>query len=107
MKDSFTVIKTYTYLPEAEIARGHLESEGIEAWVDDKNIATIDWPQSSANGGIRLRVEAKDADRAFKILEDKILDQAPQQSTLNKVFIVVAGLLLLGLFVAFTMAFFQ
>lgn len=106
MKNSFTVVKTYTYLPEAEIAKGHLESEGVQAWVDNENIAALHQPMLSGSGGIRLRVESKYAERALKILDEKFVDQGSQQSTLSKVFIVVAGLLLLGLFVAFTMAFF-
>ena len=108
MKDSFTVIRTYNYLPEAEIAKGHLESEGITAWIDNENIATINWAYASMDGGIKLSVESKDAERAHKVLEEPPLPtEKTFKSTIGKVVFIIAGLLLLGLFIAFTMAFFN
>ncbi|MFH1223635.1 MAG: DUF2007 domain-containing protein [Pseudomonadota bacterium] len=105
MKESFTIIRTYNYLPEAQIAKGHLESEGISAWLDNENVATINWAYASMDGGIKLRVETKDAERAHKILEEP--QKKAFKSTVGKVAFIIAGLLLLSMFVAFTMAFFD
>jgi hypothetical protein len=51
-----TTIATYLFSWEAEIARGLLESEGIQATLADENIVRMDWSHALAVGGVRLRV---------------------------------------------------
>lgn len=61
-------IAHYTNPLEAHIARGRLESEGIEAFVADENIVWANWLLSDAVGGVQLRVAMEDSVRARRIL---------------------------------------
>lgn len=53
---------------EAQLARMKLEGSGIEAYVADELMVTMNWFYSNAIGGIRLQVHDEDKDRAFEIL---------------------------------------
>jgi DNA-directed RNA polymerase subunit M/transcription elongation factor TFIIS len=71
-------IATFRSLGEAHIAKGALESEGIECTLTDENIAGI---YSPAIGGIRLQVHSDDAGKAVEILppdEPPLADEPPQ-----------------------------
>jgi hypothetical protein len=61
-------IARYDTMPEAHIALGRLEAEGIEAWLADENLVQTDWLYSIAVGGIKLQVRSEDAGRASEIL---------------------------------------
>lgn len=63
-------IAHYTNPLEAHIARGRLESEGIEAFVADENIIWANWLLSDAVGGVQLRVTAENSIRARRILNE-------------------------------------
>ena len=63
--DELVTIATFRTLGEAHVAKGALESEGVECVLTDENIAGI---YSPAIGGIRLQVPADDKDRALEIL---------------------------------------
>jgi len=62
-------IQRYRDLPAADLARGFLESIGIPAWIQDDHLVRMDWFYSNAIGGIRLQVDAADAEAARGILE--------------------------------------
>ena len=62
------IIARFDSMPEAHIAMGRLEAEGIEAWLADEHLVQTDWLYSIAVGGIKLQVAAEDAQRASKIL---------------------------------------
>ncbi len=62
-------IATYDFWPDAEIARGRLQSEGIDAWLADQHLVQLDWLYSIAVGGIKLQVAPEDAERARRILD--------------------------------------
>ena len=62
-------VASYRDLPNADIARAALESAGIPAWIQDDNLVRMDWFYSNAIGGIRLQVDAADAEAAREILE--------------------------------------
>lgn len=66
--NSPTTIATYLYPWEAEIARGLLESEGIQAMVADDNIVRMDWSHSLAVGGVRLMVPLASVEAARAVL---------------------------------------
>jgi len=51
---------------EALLAQGCLTSAGIESFLTDANMATLDWPLSR---GLRLQVSAADAETALEILD--------------------------------------
>jgi hypothetical protein len=67
-------IRQFRDLPEALLAKGSLESSGIECFLADENLVRLDWFISNFIGGIKLRVKAQDAANARKILEEPILE---------------------------------
>ena len=67
-------IRQFRDLPEALLAKGSLESSGIECFLADENLVRLDWFISNFIGGIKLRVKAQDAANAHKILEEPILE---------------------------------
>jgi hypothetical protein len=66
--DTLVVISHYDSVPDAELARGLLESEGIPAFVFDANMAGAQWFYSMAIGGTCLMVRAEDFGKAAEIL---------------------------------------
>lgn len=62
-------IASFDFLPQAEIVRGRLLAEGIACELADQHLVQTDWLYSIAVGGIKLQVEARDAERALAILD--------------------------------------
>jgi len=67
MSGVFVQIKTYRYLHEAELAKSVLESEGIQSFIDNELMSTINWAYTSWFG-IGLKVYAENAEKAREIL---------------------------------------
>jgi hypothetical protein len=67
-------IRQFRDLPEALLAKGSLESAGIECFLADENLVRLDWFISNLIGGIKLKVHAADAENASKILDEPILE---------------------------------
>lgn len=67
-------IRQFRDLPEALLAKGSLESAGMECFLDDENLVRLDWFISNFIGGIKLRVRAQDAENAKKLLDEPILE---------------------------------
>jgi hypothetical protein len=67
-------IQQFRDLPEALLAKGSLESAGIECFLADDNLVRLDWFISNFIGGIKLNVRAADAADARKILDEPILE---------------------------------
>ena len=63
-------IRSYWGLLEAEMARGLLESAGIEAFLFDDNMVRMDWFNANALGGVKLRVDADNVDAANRVLDE-------------------------------------
>jgi len=59
-------------LPEALLAKGSLESAGVEAVLTDDNIVRLDWFWSNLMGGIKLKVSPEDVEAANEILGQPI-----------------------------------
>src|SRR5215469_1585957 len=59
-------------LSEALLAKGMLESAGIECFLADQDLVRMDWFYSNAIGGMRLQVKEDDAAAATEILEQPI-----------------------------------
>jgi hypothetical protein len=53
-------------MSEALLAKGCLESAGIECFLADANITRMEWPLSR---GMRLQVSPEDAETAIALLE--------------------------------------
>ncbi len=67
-------IRKFRDLPEALLAKGCLESAGIECFLADENLVRMDWFISNFIGGIKLNVKIADAENARKILDEPILE---------------------------------
>jgi hypothetical protein len=67
-------IRQFRDLPEALLAKGSLESAGIECFLADENLVRLDWFISNFIGGIKLNVRAADAEDAQKLLDEPILE---------------------------------
>jgi hypothetical protein len=65
-------IRKFRDLPEALLAKGSLESAGIEALLADDNVIRLDWFWSNLMGGIKLQVDQEDAEVANRILDQPI-----------------------------------
>ena len=63
-------IRTFWNLLEAQLAKGLLESAGIEAFLFDDNMVRLDWFNANALGGVKLRVDADKVGEATRILEE-------------------------------------
>lgn len=61
-------VGVFDNLPNAHIALGRLDAEGIEASLKDANFVQMDWLYAIALGGIKVQVAVPDAERASKIL---------------------------------------
>lgn len=67
-------VRQFRDLPEALLAKGCLESVGIECYLGDQNLVRLDWFISNFIGGIKLNVKLVDAENARKILDEPILE---------------------------------
>ncbi len=71
-------IATFDTLPDAYIALGRLQAEGIDCRLADEHLVQMDWLYSIAVGGIKLQVREQDAERALQILEADDSEAAEQ-----------------------------
>ncbi len=67
-------IRQFRDLPEALLAKGSLESAGIECFLADENLVRLDWFISNFIGGIKLNVRAADVANAQTLLDEPILE---------------------------------
>ncbi len=67
-------IRQFRDLPEALLAKGSLESAGIECFLADENLVRLDWFISNFIGGIKLNVRPTDVANAQKLLDEPILE---------------------------------
>jgi hypothetical protein len=63
-------IRQFRDMPDALLAKGLLESAGIECFFGDDNIVRLDWFISNLVGGVKLLVKPEDAALADEILEN-------------------------------------
>lgn len=108
-RNNFIVIKTFTNLVDAQVAKSKLDAYEIPSWLDNENVAAINWFLINVTGGIRLRVEQDNAEEALKVLCD--VEEATQARTIltrhkyNKsriawvtIIALLLGLLFFGIF---------
>ncbi|HMD15565.1 MAG TPA: hypothetical protein VKH18_02775 [Terriglobales bacterium] len=65
-------VRKFRDLPEALLAKGSLESAGIQAYLIDENMIRLNWFRSNFFGGIKLQVNVNDAEAASEILNQPI-----------------------------------
>lgn len=71
---NLVTIRQFRDLPEALLAKGSLESAGIECQLVDDNMVRLDWFISNLLGGVKLGVRPEDVDAANEILSLPIPD---------------------------------
>lgn len=65
-------IRKFRDLPEALLAKGSLDSAGIESFLADDNMVRLDWFISNLLGGVKLQVKPEDGEAANEILSQPI-----------------------------------
>ena len=70
-------LRRYRDLSEAIVARGMLESAGIEVFLQDENLVRLDWQVSNFIGGIRLQVNEAEAKSALELLDQPVPESIP------------------------------
>ena len=65
-------IRQFTGLPEALLAKGSIESSGIDCFLADDNYIRMDWFISNFIGGIKLKVKPEDVADANAVLDQPI-----------------------------------
>jgi hypothetical protein len=65
-------IRRFRHSPEALLAKGFLESAGIESFLMDEITVRMDWLWSNALGGIKFCVRAEDDEDAIQLLNQEI-----------------------------------
>ena len=70
--EKLVTIRKFRDLPEALLAKGVLESAGIECNLLDDNMVRLDWFWSNLIGGMRLQVLPEEVDSANAILDQPI-----------------------------------
>lgn len=63
-------IKTFDSSIEAHLLKSKLESEGIECFIIDENIVTLNVLFSNATGGIKLQINSEDLPKATVIVNE-------------------------------------
>jgi len=69
--ESLVTVATFDSLPQAELARGLLDAEGIRSFVIDAETVNMAWYISGAVGGIKLQVAKSDFLAAERILNSR------------------------------------
>jgi hypothetical protein len=70
--NKLVTLRQYRDLPEALLAKGFLESAGVESFLIDETTIRMDWLWSNLLGGVKLCVKPEDADAAAQILSQEI-----------------------------------
>jgi len=66
------MIRQFRDLPEALLAKGSLESAGIECFLGDDNMVRLDWFISNLIGGAKLLVDRENVEAALAVLDAPI-----------------------------------
>jgi ribosomal protein S26 len=77
-------VGSYVMVSDAEFARMLLESEGIEAFVADATIVSMDWLLGNAIGWVKVQVESANEERARALLaawQEEIRNRPPPSET--------------------------
>ena len=67
--DNWITLSAFTFPVEAHMARGFLESEGIDTMLQDELTVQVNSFYSNAVGGVKLQVRERDYEQAIMILQ--------------------------------------
>ncbi|HET6142079.1 MAG TPA: hypothetical protein VFE02_01125 [Candidatus Acidoferrales bacterium] len=71
---NLVTVRKFRDVPEALLAKGFLESGGLESFLADETTIRMDWLWSNLLGGIKLCVNREDVEAAVQILNQEIPD---------------------------------
>lgn len=80
---NFITLKTFDSSISAHILKSHIEDHGIEVFIFDENIITVNPLLGVAVGGIKVKVEETDFVEAQRILAE--LDKQPYTDNENEI----------------------
>ena len=69
--EKLVTIRRFRQGLEAYLSKSKLESEGIDCFVQDEHLISLNWLYSIAVGGVRLQVKSCDVKQAQEILEQQ------------------------------------
>ncbi len=73
-KRNLVTVRKFRDLPEALLAKGSLDSAGIESILVDDNMVRMDWLISNLLGGVKLQVDPENVHAANAILDQPITE---------------------------------
>lgn len=82
--DKIVVFQTFSDPVNANIAKGLLDAHGIECFLSDENIITLNPLYNNAVGGIKLNVFEKDIDCISSILKSDYIPETTSEFTGNE-----------------------
>jgi hypothetical protein len=74
-QSNLVTVRKFRDVPEALLAKGFLESGGVESFLVDETTIRMDWMWSNLLGGIKLCVNREDVEAADQILSQEIPDK--------------------------------
>ncbi len=86
--DNWVTIMSFTFPTEAHIAKGYLESNGIETFMKDEMTAQVNNFYSNAIGGVKILVNESDYDKGIQLLKDGGYLSGPNSTKSQKIEIV-------------------
>lgn len=69
--DDLITVATFRTAPEAELAKTALDAEGIESFIADAEMVTMDWLLGVAIGDVKIQVARRVAERARDFLASR------------------------------------
>lgn len=77
-------LQQFSQPTKAYIIKGKLEFEGIECFIADEHLVTLNWLYSNALGGIKLQIRKTDIEKAKEVLaRDQKIDSDPKKKKAN------------------------
>lgn len=70
--EPLVAVRSFRDLNEALLAKGSVESAGIECSLRDENMVRLDWFISNMIGGVKLMVRPTDVEAALEVLDEPI-----------------------------------
>ena len=84
----WVILISFSYPHEAYLAKGYLESEGIESLVKDELTAQVINFYSNAIGGVKLLVNESDIDRGIEVMKNGGFIKESDNISIRKIEIV-------------------
>jgi hypothetical protein len=78
---NLVTVRKFRDVPEALLAKGFLESGGVESFLVDETTIRMDWMWSNLLGGVKLCVNREDVEAADQILSQEIPDKFDFEGT--------------------------